>query len=277
VVKFGVFLDGVLDFGYEEQKDGSEWSRELRSKSIEELDQEVKERTPDNQLELQEKTCQFIAQQVRRIEPELILDVATGRGMLLEKLAPITESSSQLVCVDLSPAVLKEVRKKTKNTNPRAKINYIACNAAALPFNDNCFDMAVSFFGVANMGASIVEGISEARRVLKPDGSFLNASLIIEQGSESYRLLGEYYGERAGRLIDFVLSSGFRESHKLAGFLDVRLEIIGESVAQKNKYDLLPVEGDWFASGVAVAQQRNIPPENLIIQYPQTFLRISGH
>ncbi len=165
---------------------------------------------------------------------------------------------------------MKEVRKKTKNTNPRARINYIACNAAALPFNDNCFDMAVSFFGVANMGASIVKGISEARRVLKPDSSFLNASLIVRQDSESYRFLREYYGERAGRLIDFVLCSGFREFHKLVGFLDVRLVIIGESVAQKNKYDLLPVEGDRFAFGVVVAQQRKTPPENLIIQYPQT-------
>jgi len=247
--------EGVVDLGSEEQKDANRWSEELKNRTIEELDQEIKNKTPANQLQLQEQTCQRIVQDVVRKAPRFVLDVGTGRGMLLKELAPMISGVSNIICVDLSSAVLKAVRKKTKKMNPRAKADYIACDASSLPFNNESFDMVVSFFGVSNMGDSIPKGLTEIRKVLRQGGSFVNSSLVVEQDSKSYQMLQKHYGEQVGSLVDFITLKGFQEIHNRFGFADVRLNMIGQSLAEKNELDLLPVEGDRFAFVLAVAQK----------------------
>ncbi len=252
--------EGVVDLGSEEQKDANKWSEELKDRTIEELDQEIKNKTPANQLELQEQTCQRIVQHVVCNAPRFVLDVGTGRGTLLKELAPKIPSGCHMTCVDLSSAVLKAVRKKIKQMNPRAKVDYIACDASSLPFNNESFDMVISFFGVSNMGDSIPKGITEIRRVLRQSGSFVNSSLVVEQNSKSYQMLQKHYGEKVGSLVDFITLKGFREIHNRFGFADVRLDMIGKSLAEKNELDLLPVEGDCFALVLAVAQKQRVSP-----------------
>lgn len=249
---FGI-LQGVLDFGSEEQQEGSRWSEELDQRSLDELNQDIRKTTPDNQLKLQDKAGQLIADYIQQHKPKLILDLATGRGMLLGKIASVLDSNLQMVCVDLSLPMLKAIREKHKKANPDLKINYVACDAGNLPFKNDCYDLAVSL-GIGNMGASLMQGLKGVRRVLKEECLFLNTSIVVKAESKSYELLHAYYGERAGNLLKFILSSGFQELHEEAGFTDVQLQFVGDSFAQKNQGDLIPVEGDWFAFMIAFAR-----------------------
>ncbi len=245
---------GVVDFKSEEQEQGSRWSEELDKKSLAELDQEVKEKTPANHLELQEEALDLVSKQVQGKKPKRILDVATGRGMLMENIVPYLNNGTHVFCIDLSLAVLKAVRVKLKSMNPRARITYIACDATTLPFKDKSFDIAVSL-GMANMGALFPKGVAEIRRVLETEGTFLNTSILIRQDSQSFRLLHKYYGGKAGDLLDIMLEPGFQEFHRKLGFEDVQLRITRESIAGKHE-DMIPVEGDSFYYGIAIASNR---------------------
>ncbi len=244
--------EGVLDFGSEEQKGVNNWSEITREITFAELDRLIMKKTPQNQLQLQEKAKVFIADFIKEAKPDFIIDIATGRGMLLDKISSDLPPKTHLVCTDLSKTVLKADREKIKKKHPEAKISYIACDVTGLPFKDNSFDLVLSFFGVANMRASILPGLKETQRVLKGEGTFLNVSIVVKEESQSYKVLQENFGEKGKHFIDFVLCTGLLDFHKKSGFPRVDLKMIGESTAGKNELDLIPVEGDWL--GVCLVQ-----------------------
>lgn len=250
--KEGRIVEGVLDFRVEEQKKGNQWSKVLKNKSLDELNKDVREKTPQNQFQLQEKTLKSIAKYIKSSEGKLILDIATGRGMLLEKLLPLPHEC-HVVCVDVSLAMLKAIRARNKKLYPRTKISYIPSDAASLPFIDECFDFVVSY-GLANIGAQLIAGMKEAQRVIRKGGKFFNASLLLKPASKSHKLLQKMYGEKADKFLSFMFENGFLEFHKEMNYASVKLEVIGESIAQQG-VDPIPVEGDWFAFGVVVSQK----------------------
>lgn len=243
---------GVLDFGSEEQKGVNNWSEITREMTFAELDRMIVEKTPQNQLRLQEKAKDFITDFIQETNPNFIIDIATGRGMLLDRISSSLPSPTHLVCTDLSLTIMKADREKTKKKQPEAKISYIACDATSLPFKDNSFDLNLSFFGIANMRALILPGLKESQRVLKDGGKLLNVSIVVKEGSQSYKLLQEYYGEKGEKFIDYFLSGSLSDFHKKSGYQRVNLKMLGESTARKNELDLIPVEGDWF--GVCLVQ-----------------------
>lgn len=249
-----IIRNGIIDFNSKEQEEFNNWSESYEKMDYEELDRRITEKTPDNEIDLREKTIKYIIDSIKENKPNTILDIATGRGMLLTKLVEKIDSNIDIICVDLSFEVLKYDRIKAKNINPDMKVNYIACDATNLPFMDSSIDMAVSLSGIANMMELIQQGITEARRVLKENKYLLNTNIIIKNVNKVYEIV-KAIKEKNGVDINIKDShltyKDVENGHEKVNFSNVKIINIGESIGEKNELDLIPIEGEWFASVVA--------------------------
>lgn len=249
---------GVLDFKTEEQSDANRWTELTKERTFEELDEMIREKTPKNQMELSNKATQNIINFINTNKPKTVVDIATGRGMLLLDIVKKVKENLQLICTDLSFTILAADRLKIKQYNPEINVNFIACDATNLPINNDQIDLVLSFFGIANMRNFIEQGIRETFRILKQKGVFLNCSLLVKSDSESFQLTKKYYKDLgAENASNFLLESKIRDFFIRSGYtiLNIHLFLIGESVAKKNELDMIPVEGDRFEIAVLSAKK----------------------
>ncbi|MFW9876618.1 MAG: class I SAM-dependent methyltransferase [Candidatus Thorarchaeota archaeon] len=248
--------EGILDFRVEEQANVNRWSEITKNMSFEELDEMILKETPKNQRELLDKAINDIIRFINESKPMVILDIATGRGMLLNELAKRINIELNLICTDLSYVVLNADRLKIQKCNPKIKISYISCDATRLPIVDNSIGLVLSFFGIANMASLIKKGLLEAKRVLKNDHYFLNSSVVIKEESKGYSILKDYYlnNKSEGAEI-FTLHEKIMKEYQDIGFKDLKFKLLGESIGQKNELDLIPFEGEWFGIGNIYAKK----------------------
>ena len=248
--------DGVLDFRVEEQKSMNRWSELTKDMSFEELDEMILSKTPQNQQELTLKTIEDIISYLNVNKPDFAVDIATGRGMLLNELVKELKHEFHLVCADLSYVVLKADREKIQKNNPKIKVSFVSCDATNLPFLDKSYDLVLSFMGISNMGNLIPKALKETFRVLKRNCKLLNGIIIIEENSEGYKVLKEFFGEQGSEGFEkFLLGNKVGKFHKDAGFKEAEFKMIGESIGEKNELDLLPFEGEWFSIGNVYARK----------------------
>lgn len=240
--------EGVLIFNVEEQKDANRWSEILQGRSLEEFDEWVAKKTPQNQIELTNKAIDDILSFLRNNKPKFILDIATGRGQLAKRIIREANYPYHLICTDLSPFVLKEDRKNLLNETNLQKISYVACDASNLPFNNNSFELVTSLMGIMNMRDLMVKGIKEAKRVLKNEHYFIDTVINIKKNSKSYNVYKEFLEkDNIRNIAKNLLNSEVMKIHERIDFKKVFSEKIGESVAKENELDLIPVKGDWFS------------------------------
>lgn len=117
---------------------------------------------------------------VRRIRPkpgQRFLDVAGGTGDIAFRIHkkllqhPTTNHQSPITVFDLNPNMLEVGRDRAIDRGWINDFEWITGNAAALPFEDNSFDVYTIAFGLRNV-TLIDEALREAARVLKPGGRF---------------------------------------------------------------------------------------------------------
>ena len=97
------------------------------------------------------------------------LDLACGSGDMAALLAS-PDGASRLVAADPSAEMLDLARSRADCQGER--IRFVRCNAERLPFDDWSFDGVCCAFGLRNF-TDLGEGLSEARRVLRPGGRML--------------------------------------------------------------------------------------------------------
>ncbi|GHC56321.1 bifunctional demethylmenaquinone methyltransferase/2-methoxy-6-polyprenyl-1,4-benzoquinol methylase UbiE [Ulvibacter litoralis] len=112
-----------------------------------------------------------VIKMVAEKNPESVLDIATGTGDLAIKFATDT-NASKIVGLDLSDGMLSVARKKVLGTPLSEKIEFTQGDSEALPFEDNSFDAITVSFGIRNF-ENLDKGLSEIKRVLKPNGIFV--------------------------------------------------------------------------------------------------------
>lgn len=241
--------DGVIYFNSKEQTITNAWEDAYKYKKYEEIDNEILKNTPENMKRIYTKTIDFFINEVNNgTDNKLILDIATGRGILVTTLARSIKTDLEIICCDLSFQVLKYDRLKIKKINPNLKVNYIACDATNLPIKDNSIDLSLSFFGIHNMFDKIPDGIKEAKRVLKPGKQLLNTSMCIKNDSKGYKVLKEVLNsQETYNCEEFFTESGCKEVHEKADFSKVNMIKIAEDIGAKALNDLLPFEGEWFS------------------------------
>jgi ubiquinone/menaquinone biosynthesis C-methylase UbiE/uncharacterized protein YbaR (Trm112 family) len=248
-----IIREGVINFASMEQKTVNNWTEFYDQYDYDELDKKILEGIPQNIKTITDNAKKFIINSINDKDNEFILDIATGRGILFAEMLKHLKVESQIICTDLSFVVLKYDRLKAKKINPEIKVNYIACDATNLPFNDNTIDTTVSLFGIENMLELATYGIAEAKRVLKSGGVLLNTCTIIKENSRGFEMLKEICS--ANNIIGAeknFLKTEIENGHIEANFKSTDIITIGESIGEKCNSDLIPFEGEWF--GIVVAK-----------------------
>ncbi|MFC7044914.1 class I SAM-dependent methyltransferase [Halobacteriaceae archaeon GCM10025711] len=154
------------------------------------------------------------------VEDREVLEIACGTGRFTVMLA---ERGADIVGLDISPAMLREGRRKARKSGVDDHLEFIRGDAARLPFPDDSFDavLAMRFFHLADTPAKF---LSELRRVSREQVFFdtFNATStrslynwLLPMGSHLYssdqvaHLLDETGLTLVGAEHDFVLPYGF--------------------------------------------------------------------
>lgn len=106
---------------------------------------------------------------LKKYQPQLILDVATGTGDFAVAATQI--KGAKVIGIDISTGMLEVGHKKIKKKKLTDTIQLLQADSENLPFEDDKFDAAIVGFGVRNF-QSLKTGLGEIRRVLKPGGVF---------------------------------------------------------------------------------------------------------
>lgn len=107
---------------------------------------------------------------VSKNNPKQILDIATGTGDLAMMMAKI--DPDKITGLDISAGMLEIGKEKIAKAKLTDKIEMIVGDSENMPFPDNTFDAITVSFGVRNF-ANLDKGLTEIRRVLKPNGTFV--------------------------------------------------------------------------------------------------------
>lgn len=110
-----------------------------------------------------------LAERAAALAPKAVLETAAGSGVVTRALASRLTSDARYTVTDLNQPMLDHAANKQGSDN---RITWCQADALALPFDEASFDAVICQFGVMFF-PDRVAGYAEARRVLKPGGSFL--------------------------------------------------------------------------------------------------------
>lgn len=110
-----------------------------------------------------------LAERTAAISPKALLEIAAGSGVVTRAVAPVLPSSARHVVSDLNYPMLE----RAATIQPRPElIEWLPADALALPIDDEGFDLVLCQFGCMFF-PDRVKAYSEARRVLRPGGTFV--------------------------------------------------------------------------------------------------------
>ena len=109
-----------------------------------------------------------IAQRVAALTPKVVLETAAGTGAVARALVPKLAADAAYTVTDLNQPMLDYAASRLQDS----RITWRTADAQALPFPDGSFDVVCCQFG-AMFFPQRERGYAEARRVLKPGGSFI--------------------------------------------------------------------------------------------------------
>lgn len=119
-------------------------------------------------LGLDQKWRANVVDMIASTNPETILDIATGTGDLVIQMAQKTDAK-KLIGLDISSGMLEIGKLKVTKEELDSRIEMVLGDSENLQFEDNSIDAVTVSYGVRNF-EDLEKGLSEIRRVLKPDG-----------------------------------------------------------------------------------------------------------
>lgn len=109
-----------------------------------------------------------MTRRVASIAPLTVLEIAAGTGVVTRHLAAELPAAASIVSTDLSQEMLNHAM----NLGTNRAVTWRQADAMNLPFPDGTFDAVVCQFG-AMFFPDKAAAFAEARRVLRPGGTFL--------------------------------------------------------------------------------------------------------
>ena len=146
-----------------------------------------------------------------------ILDVATGTGDVVFKLAPMCNKVTGIDIASNMIDLAKIKNKKKKFDN----VNFLVGDAENLPFDDSSFDSITISYGYRNI-SDPEKALNEFNRILKHNGKLF----ILEFSEPTNRLVSPFYKFYSYRVMPFIASC----------------------FTKKYAYDYLPESIDMFPS-----------------------------
>lgn len=176
-----------------------------------------------------ESYAQDLARRVAILAPKSVLETATGSGVVTRALASVLPSDASYVATDLNQPMLDYARARQ---GADSRIRWQQADAQTLPFDDAAFDIVVCQFG-AMFFPDRPSGYREAKRVLKPGGTFLfSAWDRIEENvfaNDVADALAEFFPDDPPRFMartphGYHDTTLIRNDLAKAGFADVTIE-----------------------------------------------------
>lgn len=246
---------GVADFGSAEQSFANQWEVMGENQSFDEIEREMDEKNPVEVIRRRELVMKDIVGAVSAQNHGIVLDIASGRGLLLTKLVNALPDDVHIISVDLSAYVLQYDHRKFKQKAPGKKISYLACDATNLPLKECTADAATTYCGFSNMLGCASEALREAHRVMKPGAVLADSFVVIKQASQGYQILQQVCREQHIEGAEaFFLHDGLMQHHSRL-FSKVKHCVAFEGTGVENDMDLLPYPGEWYAEHVYVSEK----------------------
>ncbi|NOX60652.1 MAG: methyltransferase domain-containing protein [Chloroflexi bacterium] len=138
------------------------------------------EETVDQELRLfwgvgyQEFIDRFLAM-IDVNEGDVVLDIATGTGVIPRSLAPRMKGDGKIVGLDITPEMLSNARDKLRRLGVDGSIHLVCGSGMEMPLETDSFDVAICGLGTHHMNVPLLA--SEVKRVLKPGGRFIMADV----------------------------------------------------------------------------------------------------
>ena len=108
---------------------------------------------------------------VARLQPgQQVLDIAGGTGDLAQAFAKKVGTTGRVVHTDINEAMLRQGRERLSDEG--VLLPTALCDAEALPFGSDTFDLVSVAFGLRNMTHK-EHALAEMNRVLRPGGRLL--------------------------------------------------------------------------------------------------------
>lgn len=149
---------------------------------------------------------------------DLILDVATGTGVISHHLASKGLSQNPIHALDITLPMLKKTRERFKNSNIEKQGELVCGSAMEMPYNQETFTLVIC--GLATHHMNVDEFISESHRILTSDGRL---SIIDAGGSLNWNLPGMKFIIRCAAYIYFLFTENhFRAWAESSAVLNVR-------------------------------------------------------
>ncbi len=146
------------------------------------------------------KWRQKMLRMVSDIQPDAILDVATGTGDIAILMAKT--GASKIVGLDISTGMLEIGKQKVDVKGLSGQIRMVVGDSENLPFEDGTFDAVTVGFGIRNF-ETLEKGLSEILRVLRPGGLLVILETSVPEKfpwKQGYRFHSKYLLPLIGRL-----------------------------------------------------------------------------
>ena len=121
------------------------------------------------------------------------LDVPCGGGVAVRSVRP--GQGLTYLAADISPRMLARTRQVARLASVEEQVETVLADVARLPFEDDRFDLVVSFTGL-HCFPDPASAVAELCRVLRPGGSITGSTLLEDSGRrfEPMRRLGRAAG-----------------------------------------------------------------------------------
>ncbi|PUA82755.1 class I SAM-dependent methyltransferase [Nocardioides currus] len=155
-----------------------------------------------------------------------VLDVPVGGGVALRGLRP--GGRLEYMAADISPTMLERALDAARRRGVLAQVSTTVADVGDLPFDDDTFDLVVSFTGL-HVFPDPHQAIREMVRVLRPSAAITGSALFLEhfRGLDRRFELVHRAGRRAQVLGPMCTAAEARAWLAEAGASDVRLEMSG--------------------------------------------------
>ena len=108
---------------------------------------------------------------------EKVLDIGCGAGVDTFIAGFLVGPGGQAVGIDATPEMIKRARQNLHDV-PITNVSFLAASAEGLPFTTQSLDVVISN-GVFNLIPDKVRALTEALRVLKPEGRLMLADQVL--------------------------------------------------------------------------------------------------
>ena len=146
----------------------------------------------------------FVIKNIRNNEP--IIDIASGKGYLIERF--LKETENYIVATDFSPTILLRNKEYYKYKGLYNRLSLMAFDARKTPFKDNSISTMTSNMGIQNIEQP-GEVISEMNRITKD--TFMSVMFFVDKEDKVHMDLADKYGITAYATRDNAFETFKRE------------------------------------------------------------------